>query len=208
MAADTASSSPRLAPRPTETSIPSASVSSGELDIDRFRRWALGNLVDNRNRGLFAEWLVGEALGVIDEATPRREWDAYDLMYREKKIEIKASGRSQSWSQERPSTIRFGIEQRSSSWTAASDEWIPHDQPMRFADVYVFCLHQPVPATNDNVADPTCWTFWVIATEVLDHELGSQKSVGMRTLNRLASPIAWSDIRREVDACVISLQNA
>jgi len=60
--------------------MPSASVSSSELDIDRFRRWALGNLVDNRNRGLFAEWLVGEALGVIDEATPRREWDAYDWM--------------------------------------------------------------------------------------------------------------------------------
>ena len=187
--------------------MPSASVSSGELDIDRFRRWALGNLVDNRNRGLFAEWLVGEALDVIDEATPRREWDAYDLMYRETRIEIKASGRSQSWSQERPSTIRFGIEQRSSSWTAASDEWIPHDQPTRFADVYVFCLHQPVPATNENVVDPAHWTFWVVSTEVLDQELGSQKSLGIRTLNRLASPVAWSDIRDEVDARVDSRQN-
>ena len=187
--------------------MPSVSVPSGGLDIDRFRRWALGNLVDNRNRGLFAEWLVGEALGVIDEATPRREWDAYDLMYRETKIEIKASGRSQSWNQERPSTIRFGIGQRSSSWTAASDEWIPHDRPTRFADVYVFCLHQPVSATNENVADPACWTFWVVATDVLDRELGSQKSVGMRTLDRLASPIAWSDIRKEVDACVDSQQS-
>lgn len=187
--------------------MPSASVPSGELDIDRFRRWALGDLVDNRNRGLFAEWLVGEALGVIDEAAPRREWDAYDLLYRETKIEIKASGRSQSWSQERQSTIRFGIEQRSSSWTAASDEWIPHDEPMRFADVYVFCLHQPVPATNENVADPACWMFWVIATETLDRELGSQKSVGIRPLNRFASPIAWSDIRKEVDAYVDSRQS-
>ena len=182
-------------------------MSSGELDIDRFRGWALGNLVDNRNRGLFAEWLVGEALGVIDEATPRREWDAYDLMYRDTKIEIKASGRSQSWSQDQPSTIRFGIEQRSSSWTAVSDEWIPHDQPMRFAAVYVFCLHEPVPATNENVADPTRWMFWVIATEVLDQELGSQKSVGIRTLNRLAPPVAWPDVRKEVDACVDSRQS-
>lgn len=178
-----------------------------DFQADRFRRWALGSLVDNRNRGLFAEWLVGEALGVIDEATPRREWDAYDLMYRETKIEIKASGRSQSWSQDQRSTIRFGIEQRSSSWTAASDEWIPHDQPTRFADVYVFCLHEPVPATNENVADPTCWTFWVIATEVLDRELGSQKSVGIRTLNQLASPIGWPDIRRELDAYVDSQQS-
>ena len=188
------------------SSRPLASVSGGELDIDRFRRWALGSLVDNRNRGLFAEWLVGEALGVIDEATPRREWDACDLMYREMKIEVKASGRSQSWSQEHPSNIRFGIEQRLSSWTAASDERISHDQPMRFADVYVFCLHEPVPATNENVADSACWKFWVVATEVLDRELDSQKSVGVRTLSRLASAIAWSDIRTEIDACVDSRQ--
>ena len=128
-------------------SIPSASVSDGRPNIDGFLRWALGDLVDNRNRGLFAEWLVGEALGVIDEGTPRREWDACDLLYRETKIEVKASGRSQSWNLDQPSKIRFGIEQKSSSWTAASDEWIPHDQPVRFADVYVFCVHEPVPAT-------------------------------------------------------------
>jgi len=177
-------------------------VSDGGLDIDRFRRWVLGDLVDNRNRGLFAEWLVGEALGVIDEVTPRREWDAYDLLYRDKKIEVKASGRSQSWSRDQQSNVRFGIERKSSSWTAASDEWIAHDQPVRFADVYVFCVHEPVPATNANVADPSHWAFWVVATDVLDQELGSQKTVGIRTLNHLASPVTWSGIRERVDACV------
>ena len=28
-------------------------------DFAGFSRWATGNLVDNRNRGIFAEWLVG-----------------------------------------------------------------------------------------------------------------------------------------------------
>jgi len=32
--------------------------------LEALRRWALGSLVENRNRGLFAEWLVGTALGV------------------------------------------------------------------------------------------------------------------------------------------------
>ena len=35
-------------------------------DFAGFSRWATGNLVDNRNRGIFAEWLVGQALGVIE----------------------------------------------------------------------------------------------------------------------------------------------
>ena len=57
----------------------------------------MGNLVDNRNRGIFAEWLVGQALGAIGEGEVRREWDAYDLAFGEIKVEVKASGKSQTW---------------------------------------------------------------------------------------------------------------
>ena len=35
------------------------------VDLEGFRVWATGNLVENRNRGIFAEWLVGTALGVV-----------------------------------------------------------------------------------------------------------------------------------------------
>ena len=35
-------------------------------DFSGFSRWATGNLFDNRNRGIFSEWLVGQALGVIE----------------------------------------------------------------------------------------------------------------------------------------------
>ena len=47
------------------------------LDIESFGRWAAGNLVDNRNRGIFAEWLVGQALEAIDEGEFRQEWDPW-----------------------------------------------------------------------------------------------------------------------------------
>ena len=36
-------------------------------DLTEFQRWATGNLVENRNRGIFGEWLVGQALGVIGD---------------------------------------------------------------------------------------------------------------------------------------------
>ena len=42
-------------------------------DFAGFSRWATGNLVDNRNRGIFAEWLVGQALGVIEADDVRTE---------------------------------------------------------------------------------------------------------------------------------------
>ena len=42
-------------------------------DFSGFSRWATGNLFDNRNRGIFSEWLVGQALGVIEADDVRTE---------------------------------------------------------------------------------------------------------------------------------------
>ncbi|MCY4629821.1 MAG: hypothetical protein OXE75_02860 [bacterium] len=71
--------------------------------------------------------------------------------------------------------------------------------------MYAFCLHERVPATNDNVRDPACWRFWVLATRQLDDELGTQENVGLKTLNRLTEPrgsVSWTELRAEVDWCV------
>ena len=79
------------------------------------------------------------------------------------------------------------------------------DPPARPAQLYVFCLHEPVPATNENVHDPACWRFWVIPTQTLNEELGSQKTVGLRTLGRLTEPVGsvgWTELRSEVDRCI------
>lgn len=172
------------------------------LDIEGFQKWAIGNLVDNRNRGIFAEWLVGQALGVISDGEVRHEWDAYDLLYGQIKVEVKASGLSQTWNPGQRTNPRFDIPPRKWTWVAETDDWIEHDQPVRFADVYVFCLHEPVPATNENVGDPASWKFWVISKKKLDEELGAQKSVGLATLSRLVKLIEWSEIGAAVDRSV------
>ena len=174
-----------------------------ELDIDSYHRWAAGNLVDNRNRGIFAEWLVGQALRAIEEGSYRVEWDAWDLDYRGVGIEVKASGLSQSWNPDvaskRPS---FNIAPPKSVWHAGADSWETNDDGTRPAHVYVFCLHEPVPATNQNVADPNEWRFWVISGRALDKHLGEQQTVGIATLNRFANPIPWTELEPSVDALV------
>ena len=172
------------------------------LDIDRFHRWALGNLVGNTNRGIFAEWLVGQALGAIDDRETRQEWDGCDVRYRDTKVEVKTSGLDQTWPQERRSPPRFGISARTWVWDAESNNSTRHEPPVRPADVYVFCLHEPIPATNENVRDPASWSFWVVSTQTLDAELGSQKTVGLSTLNKLTQPAEWSQIRAEVNRCL------
>ena len=183
-----------------------AGVDERLVDLEAFRRWALGDLVDNANRGVFAEWLVGAALRAISDGEARQGWTAFDLRYRTIKVEVKATGLSQTWNRHESSKWpSFDIAPRKSAWDADTDEWEEFDPPARPADVYVFCLHEPVPATNDNVRDPACWRFWVLATRQLDDELGPQKNVGLNRLNRLTEPrgsVSWTELRAEVDRCV------
>ena len=169
------------------------------LDIEGFYRSAMGDLLDNRNRGIFAEWLVGQSLGVIGDGHERHEWDAYDLLYGEVKVEVKASGPSQTFGFGQESDPRFDIAPKKWSWVAKTNECIEHDPPARFADVYVFCLHESVPATNENVCNPDTWNFWVISNQTLEDKLGDQKSVGVGSLDDLANQVGWPEIRAEVD---------
>ncbi|MDE0188887.1 MAG: hypothetical protein OXN80_07285 [bacterium] len=170
--------------------------------MSEFHYWAVGNLTGNRNRGLFAEWMVGEALGVIKDGDARVEWDGFDLRYGDAKIEVKASGFSQSWNPEGRSTPSFDIAPRKWLWTPGMDTWERLHPPRRPADVYVFCLHKAVPATNENVQDRDCWAFWVIPTRKLDDELGDQKGLGVSTLDRLTTCVKWSEIRSSVQAAL------
>ena len=175
--------------------VPGVQLSAEQLEA--FRRWALGNLAENRNRGLFAEWLVGTALGVAGKE--RLEWDQADLRYQDRLIEVKASGRGQAWPQDKPSRPTFDIRQRTRSWNAETNTIEEFDPPRRAADLYVFCLHQAYPATNDNVADLHEWEFWVVSTETLDARLGDQKTIGLSRLGQLADPVSWGELLEEID---------
>ena len=165
--------------------------------LETFRSWALGNLVENRSRGLFAEWLVGTALGVAGKE--RLEWDEADLRYRDRLIEVKASGRGQAWPQDKPSTPTFDIKQRTRSWNAQTNTIEEFDQPRRVADLYVFCLHQSYPANNDNVADLDEWTFWIVSTETIDTELGDQKTIGLSRLEQFSDSVSWGELAKKIE---------
>ncbi len=171
---------------------------TSKLDLNDYYKWASGNLADNRNRGIFAEWLVGKALNTLQEEDTRVEWDGVDLRYKNLGIEIKASGRSQTWDPQTATVPRFGIPKNSRAWDSEKETVDVFDPPRRNADIYIFCLHQSVPATKENVADPESWSFWVVATHMINEKLGDQKSLGVSTLNELTGAVTWSGIAAEI----------
>ena len=172
-------------------------IGLGGLTIGDFWSWAYSDIMNNRNRSIFAEFIVGSALGAINK--PRIEWDAFDLVYRGKKIEVKSSAYLQSWPQSNLSLIRFDIATKR-SWYADSNTF--ETEPVRAADCYVFCIFSETDPIKADVLNMEKWQFYVLATAKIDRELGVQKTIGIKRLQSMCNPIEYGSLKTEIDHVV------
>jgi hypothetical protein len=153
--------------------------------IGDFWAWAYSDGFENTQRAIYAEYLVATALGITNDDRARTGWRSYDLLYEGKRIEVKASAYIQSWKASKFSTISFGIGKR----LLMDDETAQYleQPPTRIADAYVFALFTSRDYETANVWDVDQWRFYVVPTDVLEKELGTQKTAGLATIARIAS---------------------
>jgi hypothetical protein len=145
-----------------------------------FWTWNQSDLIENRNRGILAEFLVRQALG-IDNPT-RLEWDAFDLITDEGiKIEVKSAAYIQAWKQKKYSSISFDIKPTK---TLLAD-YTYSSEATRKSDIYVFCL---LHHKDQDTVDPMNldqWTFYLTTTETLNIKLPQQKSISISTIETI-----------------------
>ncbi len=151
-----------------------------------FWQWAASDLVSNTARGILAEFIVAQALGL--GAGVRHEWDAFDLVTKEGfKVEVKSAAYLQAWHHAKLSRICFGIGS-TKGWDAATGTFGATAQ--RQADVYVFCLlHHRDKATLDPL-DLNQWTFYILPAAALNTHCPKQKTIGLATLEKLKPTVA------------------
>lgn len=142
--------------------------------------WNQSNLIENRNRGILAEYIVRQALEIT---TPTRlEWDSYDLRTdRGVKIEVKSAAYIQSWKQSKFSAISFDI---SKTKTLLSDNTYSTEYS-RQSNLYIFCLLQHIDQQTIDPLNLDQWTFYVIPAEVLEAKFPNQKSIRLSTLEKI-----------------------
>lgn len=153
--------------------------------------------MNNTDRAMFAEFVIGTALGVTD--APRVEWDAVDLWYGDKTVEVKSSAYVQSWHREQdpPSQISFDLKERL-SWDSASNAY--RVESGRAADCYVFCVYAEKNRSRADILDVGRWEFYVVSTEQINCQLGSQKTAALSTIERLAVLVGYEQIKERVDS--------
>ncbi len=167
----------------------------GGFSLLEFWQWSASDLVSNATRGVLAEFIVAKALGISTDGV-RTEWDAYDLETDSGiKVEVKSSGYIQSWSQERFSTISFGVK-ATRPWDATTSRMA--DEPMRTADVYVFAVlkHRDQPTLDPT--DLAQWDFYVLPTSVLNARKRSQHSITLPSLRKLAAAVSFAELKGAV----------
>lgn len=169
-------------------------VLQANLSVQDFWAWAYSDILSNGNRAVFAEFLVAVALDLIHQ--PRVEWDAVDLRYGNKKIEVKSSAYIQSWQQRKPSLIKFNIGKKK-GWD--SEKNVTAEEKSRSADCYIFCVYEEQDIKNANVLNLDKWSFLVVATEKLNEVFGDQQGVSLSRLQPLGQAVKYDGLKRATD---------
>ncbi len=150
------------------------------FNIIDFWKWNQSDLIENRNRGILAEFLVRQALNI--DSPIRLEWDAYDLKTSDGiKIEIKSAAYIQAWEQEKYSKISFDI--KPTKTLLANNNY--SIESTRKADVYIFCLLHHKDQTTIDPMNLDQWTFYIIKRSILDKEFPTQKSISLTTIESI-----------------------
>ena len=183
--------------------------------VKDFWAWSMSRLIGDGPRGDLAEFIVNKALET-DTTIPKRGWGECDIVYthagRPLRIEVKCSTLLQAWEREstpRPvfsiaKTLNCDIEETDSGYRYIGRDGSP---PSRRSDVYVFCLFAEEDRSKANPLILDQWKSYVVQTKLIDDQLGDQRSISLRGLEKLgATPCGFHDIRPSVDKIAYTIQ--
>lgn len=153
-----------------------------------------------------AEFFVAQALGVV-KAENVNYWTAYDMAYRNKRIEVKATSYVHPWTTRISKVRTFSIEPTNNSYWGNSEDTANCGRRLsRQSEVYVFCLNSNMDVNNSDPLRIDDWIFYVVPTfEINDYcKINpAQKKISLNVVRRLAkNGVTFDDLKNAVDAAI------
>ena len=156
-----------------------------DATVSDFWRFALPDVTTNNVRGWLAEYLVWRAIGV--ERPVRIEWDAFDVLWGDIRIEVKSSALVQRWAQRTDSKLAFtGL--RGRVLDPATNDYT--SEATYNADVYVLAVNLAGREQFDQL-DISQWRFAVLSRDTL--EATGQSSMNWGRAQLLATAVVCLD---------------
>jgi hypothetical protein len=175
------------------------------LSLLDFWQWSSSDLVSNATRGILAEYIVANALGLA--AGVRAQWDAFDLLTRDGiKIEVKSAAYLQSWYHKKLSAITFSI-RPTRLWNASTNQLA--EELKRQADIYVFCVLNHKEKKSVDPLNFDQWEFYILRASLLNEKFVKQKTIGLLSLIKLKPHIVkYEEIAGAIQNLSVEITNA
>lgn len=168
-----------------------------------FWQWGYSNLLQNMQRGTFAEFIVHCALqsgGIVTSDERYTTTQPYDLdgpiipsSGKTSRLEVKSAAFVQLWDIKHPERANFSI--APSIEPDASGDYVDGSSKQRNNDIYIFSVYT---ATDRkcNIFDLSWWEFYVIPTYRIDTDLvlRSQRTISLNCVRKIASPTLFSHL--------------
>jgi hypothetical protein len=167
-----------------------------ETTITDFWQWAYSDMLSKRNQAAFAEFLVAHSLEMSKIA--RTEWSEVSIRYKRLKISVSSSGYHQNW---RKSAARISFDIAPRKGLGAQDVR-DYTFTHRLADLYVFCFFCEEDLKKANVIDVSQWEFYIIPTKILNEQYENRRTIGIKTLRKLADALSFEQLKEKVDEFV------
>ncbi len=158
--------------------------------------------------GALGEFFVARALG-IEKAEIVDYWTAYDMAYRNKRIEVKSTQYVHTWNKEISETRVFSIEPSNNGyWTSAGIDISNGGKKSRQSEVYVFCINENKDIENDDPLRVDDWMFYVVPTFVINNYcIGNpgQKKIAFSVVRKLCKEgVRFNQLKAAVDEAIDS----
>ena len=153
-----------------------------------------------------AEFFVAKALG-IEKAENVNYWTAYDMAYRNKRIEVKATSYVHPWNTHISKVRTFSIEPTNNSYWGNFEDGINDGKKLsRQSEVYVFCLNSNTDIANSDPLKVDDWVFFVIPTYEINNyckDNPEQKKISLNVVKRMANGgVAFDALKAAVDTAI------
>ena len=178
------------------------------LDFWQYAYSQLGGLGDT-----IAEFLVAKALGIV-KAENVNYWTAYDMAYKNKRIEVKATRYVHPWNTRISKVRTFSIEPTNNSyWGNDKNQSNDGKKLSRQSEVYVFCLNSNMDIQKNDPLKVDDWEFYVVPTFEINrycngNDNPDQKKISLNVVKHLAKGcVAFDELRDAVDAAIVASDN-
>lgn len=172
---------------------------SGQKSFNVLEFWQYGfsSLNSNVLRGALAEFLVENALKQNTDLEVRSPWGDYDVLYQDKKIEVKCCAYIQDWDQNDYSLIKWsGLKAKELFYSSAVQKKSEMVKTVAYkSDIYVLALFKHQDHATLDILDLDQWCFYVISRERIREISKDRNSVSLSLLKKNGiEPVSFNDL--------------